>query len=338
MDRVDWARVEASLDRMGRHAILKPQGWPSVTQPDRSAFLGDVDTAPRWETPEACIVEVAITGGFFGKDENPNQPVTVEEIYAEARACAAAGASAIHLHVRNDAGYNFLSRERLESIVSPLRHEFPDQLIGGCVVGGVGEWDEMQSVLDARLMDGVPINPTATYCGDHLFVKPVPVLLEKTRRVLETGAALQIAVYTDADVSNADRYLFRSGLVQPGAAWLILPALVGCSPMANPRQMMEGLLRISNAIYDTDPDAKIMVCAAGRASLHLAAAAVALGLHIRVGMEDTVWLWPHRDDKIESNLQAFELAKQLVESLGRRVATSAEYREIIGAPSVAARE
>ena len=61
-------------------------------------------------------------------------------------------------------------------------------------------------------------------------------------------------------------------------------------------------------------------------------AAAALGLHIRVGMEDTVWRWPHRDDKLESNLQALESAKALAGVLGRSVATRLEYRKLMGLP------
>jgi len=143
-------------------------------------------------------------------------------------------------------------------------------------------------------------------------------------------------VYNDADVSNADRYLIRSGLMGPGAMWLILPALPGCAPMESPRQMVEGVTRIVNLIRDVDPEAFIMVCAAGRASMHLATLAASMGLHIRIGMEDTYYLWPHRDDRITSNLQCFELAKQLSEVVGRPIMTPQEYRDrLVGTSAVA---
>jgi 3-keto-5-aminohexanoate cleavage enzyme len=73
-----------------------------------------------------------------------------------------------------------------------------------------------------------------------------------------------------------------------------------------------------------------MVCAAGRASMHLATLAAAMGLHIRVGMEDTYWKWPHRDDRIESNLECLKLAQMLAEVVGRPVATQEEYRTALG--------
>jgi len=186
-------------------------------------------------------------------------------------------------------------------------------------------------VLDSGLLDAAPVNATATYVGDSLFAKPAPVLMEKTRLIVESGAVPEIAVYTDGDVSNADRFLIKSGLIKTPAVWLILPALPGCSPMENPRQMIDGLTRSAAAIRDIDPDGVIMVCAAGRASMYVATLAAVMGLHIRIGMEDTYWLWPHRDDRIVSNRQTFELATQLASVVGRPVATQREYRELIGA-------
>jgi 3-keto-5-aminohexanoate cleavage enzyme len=190
----------------------------------------------------------------------------------------------------------------------------------------------MLEVLDAGILDAVPVNTAATYVGDALFAKPIPVIMEKARLIQEAGAKVLIACYTDADVSNADRYLMKPGLVAPGAYWAILPALPGCSPMENPRQMVDGLTRIASSIYDIDPDATILVCAAGRAAMYVVTLAASMGLHVRVGMEDTMWLWPHRDDLVKSNVEFLGLAKQLAAVLGRDVATHAEYRDIVGMP------
>jgi 3-keto-5-aminohexanoate cleavage enzyme len=190
----------------------------------------------------------------------------------------------------------------------------------------------MQRVLAAQTFDAVPINTTATYIGDALFVKPIPVILEKTRLIQEAGAKPLIACYTDADVNNAERLLFRSGLVESPSYWAILPALPGCSPMGNSRQMVDGLTRMASAIYDVDPDATILVCAAGRASMYVVTLAAVMDCTLRVGMEDTVWLWPHRNDKVASNSQMLELTKSMAAVVGRDVATHREYREIVGLP------
>lgn len=332
-DTVRWDRVAEGLERTKGRMIWKPYGLPQIIDPEHSVFF-EGNIQPTWDVPGKIIVQPAITGAFFTRDANPNQPISTGEILEEARACVLEGASAIHLHVRDDNGYNTLSQERFEKVVRPLRAEFPDLSVDGCLVTALdGEWEEMKRCLDAHVLDAVPVNTTAVYNGDALFAKPVPMMLEKTRLILESGARPIIATYTDADVNNAERYLFRSGLLQSGQLWCVLPGLPGCSPMENPRQMFDGLLRFVTLIQDVDPEAKILVCAAGRASIYLATIAAALGLHIRVGMEDTVWKWPHQDQKLTSNVEALRMAKQLAAVLGRQVATPAEYRDLVGLPS-----
>lgn len=333
MTKINWDRVTDGVQREREKMIWRPYGIPTVLDLEHSAFHDAVISTP-WDIPEKLAVSVAITGAFFKRDQNPNQPISPDDILTSAREVASAGASSVHIHVRDDAGYNVLSPERFHRVIDPLRQEFPSLAIDGCLVAALdGEWGLMKDVLESGVLDGAPINTTATYVGDSLFVKPAPIMIEKVRLINEAGVKPEIAVYTDADVSNADRFLIRSGLIETPAAWFILPALPGCSPMDNPRQMIEGLTRTVGAIKDIDPDAFIVVCAAGRASTHVATLAALMGLHIRVGMEDTYWLWPHRDDRIESNLQALQMGQMISQVVGRPVATQSEYRELMGLPA-----
>ena len=327
--KVDWERVKRGVEREKNKMVWKPYGIPRILDLEYSAFH-DAPISSPWNIPEKLAISVAITGAFYRHDQNPNQPITTEEIRISARECLEAGASTVHIHVRDDNGYNVLSLERFSEVIKPLKEEYPDLAVDGCLVPALdGEWDEMKRVLDSGLLDGAPINTTATYIGDSLFAKPAPIMLEKTRLIVEAGAIVEIAVYTDGDVSNANRFLIKSGILETPAVWIILPALPGCSPMDNPRQMIEGLSRVVNAIRDIDEEGVIMVCAAGRASMHVATLAAAMGLHIRVGMEDTYWLWPHRNERIESNVQTYNLGEKLAEVVGRPVASRAEYKAML---------
>lgn len=325
MTNVEWDRVNRGLERERHRMIWRPYGIPTVLDLEKSAFH-DAPISEPWDVPQKMIVSVAITGAFFRHDQNANQPITPKEIRESARQCMLAGASTVHIHVRDDKGYNTLSQERFERVIRPLKEEFPALFVDGCMVPALdGEWDEMVTILKSGLLDAAPINTTATYIGDSLFVKPAPMMIEKTRLIVETGAVPEIAVYTDADVANADRFLIRSGILATPAVWLVLPALPGCSPMNNPRQMIDGLTRTVASIRDVDPDGLIMVCAAGRAAMHVATLAAVMGLHVRVGMEDTYWKWPHRDDRIESNVESLRLAQELAHVVGRPLATPEEY-------------
>ena len=87
--------------------------------------------------------------------------------------------------------------------------------------------------------------------------------------------------------------------------------------MRNPRQMISGLTRIVDSTMDINPNSIISVCAAGRPSVYLVTLAMLMGLHVRLGMEDTVWRYPHRDELVSSNLQQLEAVKAIAENLGR---------------------
>jgi len=55
-----------------------------------------------------------------------------------------------------------------------------------------------------------------------------------------------------------------------------------------------------------------------------------MGLHIRVGTEDTVWRYPFGDEKLKSNVQAFQTAKTICELLGREIADAEDQRQLFG--------
>ncbi|MNE67466.1 hypothetical protein D3C80_1630760 [compost metagenome] len=57
-----------------------------------------------------------------------------------------------------------------------------------------------------------------------------------------------------------------------------------------------------------------------------------LGLQIRVGTEDTPWKYPNSDELLESNLEMFNMAREIAGLLGRRPARANEYRRMIGKP------
>jgi uncharacterized protein (DUF849 family) len=83
-------------------------------------------------------------------------------------------------------------------------------------------------------------------------------------------------------------------------------------------------------IRDIDADSVIMVGCNGRASIFLCATAMIMGLNVRVGMEDSYWLYPHRDETCDDNGIAVSRAVDLANLLGRRPATGDDYRQILG--------
>ncbi len=329
-DKVNWEQVRKWVGRAGLKTSWQVYGMPEILDPFTSRFA-DVDPMPRWNIPEKVMISTTITGAFFSKRANPNHPISVEEIRSSAEECIQAGAPNIHVHVRDDAGFNALDPQRFHDVIAPLRAKYPDVTFDGCLVAvNDAESALMEPTMRTGLFDALPVNTTAICCGDNMFFKAPHVVIEKTRLAQDAGCKPIISVYDDGDVDNARRYLVESGVAKPPYYWIILPALPGCSPMHNPRQMVDGLMRMVRTIQDFAPDSFIIVAAAGRASTYLATLAILLGLHVRVGMEDTIWPYPHRDEVIRRNVDHFLQIRQIAQLLGRELMTTAEYRKAAG--------
>ena len=333
-NRVNWDKVQELCKEYGTTALFRRYASFEGVDPTHTALaLDDVDIQPPWDVPRKVAVTTAIVGAMNNKRFNPNHPMTPEEIYNSAREAALAGAPSLHIHVRDEEGNSVLDPDMFHQVIDPLKKEFPDVVIDGCMVCNTQrDWEIMQDLLKERLFETTPVNTNATYNGDMIFCKPPHVMIEKLRLCQEYGVKPQVTFYSSGDMDNANRYLIRTGLLEKPYNFLLLFGLPGCSPMNSPRDMMQTLLNTYYQIMDMDPDSRIMVCAAGRASSFLAAQAMLMGLNIRVGMEDTVWRYPHRNDKIVTNAQQFREFKTMAELLGREVMNAREYRNYMGLP------
>ncbi len=334
-NRINWDHVEKWYDRDGLKTNWRPWGMPEIVDPRRSAFA-DVDQMPRWKLDDRIAISVTMNGAFFSKNVNPAVPNTPDEIIRSAEEAIADGAEIIHLHVRDDKGYNVLDPDLFRRVIEPLRERHPHVAIDGCLVAvNDEESDAMERMMKANLLDAVPINTTAILLADNMFFKSPHAIIKKAKLALDAGVKPQIAVYSDGDIDNARRFLIDSGLLEPPFFWLVLPALPGCSPMYSPDSMISGLTRYVQTIREISQDSVISVCAAGRASTYLATLAALMGLHVRVGMEDTVYKWPHRGDLLDSNAGHFRMVRSIAENLGRRLMTASEYLDAIGATPAA---
>ena len=338
-DKVNWGVVEEMTKQYGLGSRITAFSSKTFTDPTNTIFANDdVDVQPPWKIPEKIIVATAITGSFYNKSGNPNHPVSMEEIYQSAKEACKAGAPILHLHVRNEQGINTLEPKLYKELFERIKNDYPDVMIDCCLVPmNDAQWEGLIDMLESGLVDSSPVNTTTVYCGDMLLTKYPHVMLAKAKLLREYDIRTRVAIYCDADIDNADRWLFKTGLVPTGADgkpsyWGVLPALPGGTPMNSPDAMVDGFMNLRRRILEIDKDAIIQVCASGRASTYLATQAILMGHHLRVGMEDTVWKWPHKNEKIQSNARCFLEYKQLCELLGREIVTPKEYRQMMGIP------
>ena len=96
--------------------------------------------------------------------------------------------------------------------------------------------------------------------------------------------------------------------------------------------MVRQMMLMLHQIRKIDPNAQILCCAAGRATMYMTTLATMLGLHIRVGTEDTPYKYPNSDERFTNNLEMFKAAKEIAALHGRRPATANEMRALFNMP------
>ena len=286
----------------------------------------DLREQPKWDVPEKIIVKAALVGTPIKRTTNPHQPYTTDEIRKEAIGCIEAGATSIHFHPREDDGSVVLDPERyldkLRRIIEPIKETYGDKvIIDGCTatLAFPGE----AALIKSGLFEEAPVN-----CYS---VAPRRLVEAEAQIMQENGVKPQIATYCDGDIDRAKRWLIDADLVEKPLYWIIVPAYItGCTPMPNPIAMAQSLIWQVSRIREIDSESVIMVCMSGRPSSYLSTQAMLLGLHVRVGMEDSIYRWPHKEDLIDSNATVVAGTIRICEALGRQVATADEHRGLVG--------
>lgn len=290
----------------------------------------DVRRIPKWDIPEIVIIKVALCGAFVDKEQNPNQPYSKEEVLKEALECIEMGATSIHLHVRDEKGGSCGDIKAFEFIVNEIRKRYGDSIVvDGCAQFGEN-FEQAVAPVTQRLFEVSPVNPVAGFVDDNIRYVPPTAIKAQAIYFQEMGCKVQVSIHDTGSIGNARRFLIDTGILKKPYYWIILPELPGFFYMPHPIAMSEGLIFLVNRLREIDKDSIIMVCAAGRASSYITALSMVLGLHVRVGMEDTIWRHPHKDDLIKSNAEVVRSTIEMAKQLGRRVATAEEYRKLIG--------
>jgi 3-keto-5-aminohexanoate cleavage enzyme len=267
------------------------------------------------------VVTVAPVGAEVTRADNPALPHTPAEIAADVVACAEAGASVAHLHVREEDGSPSSRRELFEETIGLIRERTP---IVTMVSTGGAVWMPMadrMTGLEAR-PDLAGVETGSMNFGEEPFVTIPADARGVVERAGELGIGLEAEMFDVGHVVQAVRMLERGELPDPMRANLVLgvPGGVDATPEA-----LEAMLR------PLPIGTHWSVTVIGRHQRRLLSIAILRGgSGIRVGFEDGVYL--RRGVLASSNAELVADACELVATLGRRVATIDEARELLACP------
>jgi 3-keto-5-aminohexanoate cleavage enzyme len=291
----------------------------------------DMRALEKWSIPEICSVTTAITGSFISKKQNPHHPVTTDEILKDSIESIEAGATAIHLHVRDEkTGLAVMDSASFRKVVGPIRERYGDKiLVEGCCFAG-DTFEHQVGPIAEGIFETSLVAVFAGYAGDTVRYQSPKQVQATVEYFQEKGAGVGVGIQDTGNIDNVKRWLINTGIWKKPHHWCIVGGIPGGLCMQSPRTMVESLNLVLNAIAEIDEKPMISMFCGGRAAIYAATLAVMMGLHVRVGMEDTIWKYPHKDDLLASNAEATKDICQIIKVLGRRVATANEWRKLIG--------
>jgi 3-keto-5-aminohexanoate cleavage enzyme len=291
------------------------------------------DVQPRWDIPEAVVLTAAISGRVSREAASGtprSYPLDFGSFVQTSAEVIEAGAAGVHIDFGGIAAIQqsgLSVPECYDKVISDIRAATSHDWIPDCNVLRGQNFYENVYPITAGLTETVPMAPNF----------PVDWMESVATVSQRHGVRVFFSIHSAAEVDLANRYIYSRGLAGTPACWLIL---IGyqyddatdrlAAYVAHPRAMLDELTLIVDRIREIDPAGFIQVCAAGRAGHYMATAAMLLGLHVRVGTEDTVWRYPHRDELLDNNVEMVQRVRATAESLGRRLATPAEFRQMIG--------
>lgn len=269
------------------------------------------------------IITVAPTGAWPSKKENPNVPLTPKEIAEDVFECYKAGAAIAHLHMRDDEGKGTMSKEKFEETVALIREKC-DIVLNLTTSGDLNATDETrQAHLKALRPELASFDcGSMNWMHSSLFLNHPKFLVELGTNMKKWGVKPEIEVFDPGMIGNAAYYIKKGVLDTPVHFQFCMGVANGISGT------MKDLIFMKDTLDRLAPGSTWGCFGVGKYAMEMLYGAVALGGHVRVGMEDNVMYG--KGELAKSNRQFVERARRVIEEYGNEAATPDEARYILG--------
>jgi 3-keto-5-aminohexanoate cleavage enzyme len=270
---------------------------------------------------EKVIIAAAVVGAEVTRAQSPYVPYTPAEIAQAAIDAGRAGAAVVHLHARWPDGRPSQDPAHFREIVDRIRAAGSELVIQCSTGGAVGmSLDERLGSLVGGAEMGT-LNMGTMNFGDDVFVNTRPDIVKVAARLRERGLVPECEVY-DAGMLDTLRWLLEKGhLAAPYHVQFVLGVPGGMTGSErNLRFLVEGL---------PEP-AHWSVAGIGRFQLPMAELALGMGGHVRVGLEDNLFV--SKGVLAKGSRELVAIAAEKAAEAGREPATPAEARRILGVP------
>jgi 3-keto-5-aminohexanoate cleavage enzyme len=288
----------------------------------------------RFQDP--AIITCSISGVVASREQCPAIPYTPEEYAAEARRIVDEGGSMIHIHARAPDGQPSYEVEDFRAITEAIRAEVDDVIvnystgaIGIPIEKRIAYLRELRPDVAALNMGSLNYAKYSRSRKDFVFKtvfeNSFDTIIEFLTAMNELEIRPEHECFDAGHIANLDPLIDMGILSSPLQVSLVMGVTGGIRPNARNLALMA-----DQVPGGPEGSNNWGVIGISRDQWRLVAAALALGGNVRVGLEDNFYL--PNGDMARSNGDLIAKARQMTEDVGRRAASVAEAREMLGVP------
>ncbi|MGZ3617412.1 MAG: 3-keto-5-aminohexanoate cleavage enzyme [Ktedonobacteraceae bacterium] len=266
---------------------------------------------------QPVIITAAIVGAELTRDQQPYLPVSPNEIIAAAIECYEAGASIIHIHVRDAEGNSTQDAAIFREVVEGIRArcDVITQVSTGGAVWMSAE-ERLQSI-ECR-PDMATLTTGTVNFGDSVFVNTRGLVEIFASRLRDYGIVPELEIFDAGMLDEAMRLLNMSLISEPLQFDFVMgvPGGIGAEPA-----------HLMHLVRSLPPGSTWSVAGIGRHQLTLGTIALAMGGNVRVGFEDNIYY--RKGQLAKNNAELVARIVRIAHELDRPIATPSQAREML---------
>lgn len=266
---------------------------------------------------DPLIITCAPVGGEVMPEQTPHLPVTPQQLGETAYKIRAAGASIVHVHCRNDDGSNTHEVARFAQAYAAIRAE-SDLIVQFSSGGAIGMTPTERSAPLALGPEMATLTCGSVNFGDDIFENSFPIMRGILAAMKQYHVRPELEIFDKGHLANARRLAKEGVLSLPQHVDFVLGV---------PGGMEATVENLCQLVADLPEGCTWTVAGIGRMQLNLALVAIAMGGHVRVGLEDNLY---YSKGELATNEALVGRVARIAAEAGRPVATPEQARQILG--------
>lgn len=270
------------------------------------------------------VINLALTGMVPRQKDNPNVPITPDEIASDVKRCFDAGARIFHIHARGKDQQPVYQKEAFAEIIQKIKQNVPGAIICVTTSGRLHRsFEERSDVLN--LTGNVKPDLASLTLGSLNFPKQASInepemIVKLATKMLECGIVPELEIF-DFGMLDYAHYLIERGILKPPFVFNLLLGSLG-TLAATPLNLALMVERLPKGAFWS-------AAGIGRFQFSMNALGVAMGGNVRTGLEDNLYMDTEKKE-LASNEKLVKRIAGYTTALERPLASLAETRQLLG--------